>query len=104
MVSEVASFSPDENIIEIDEIVEIVDIYSLIPESFDKDESNSSNIVETINKSLLFNCRYRFLKFVHVFNKLQYMYHLISSLLLDDALDVLRESSTVTVIPLVIVK
>ncbi|CAG8754368.1 14141_t:CDS:1, partial [Funneliformis mosseae] len=45
MVSEVSSFSNDENIIEIDEIDELIDIYSSIPESLDKDESNSSNIV-----------------------------------------------------------
>ncbi|CAI2167666.1 8201_t:CDS:1 [Funneliformis geosporum] len=47
MVSEITSFSTDEDIIEIDEIDEIIDIYSSFPESFpDKDESNSSNTVE----------------------------------------------------------
>ncbi|CAG8679049.1 14116_t:CDS:1 [Funneliformis mosseae] len=49
MVSEITSFSTDDVIIEIDEIDdidEIIDIYSSIPESLDKDEPNSSNIVE----------------------------------------------------------
>ncbi|CAI2174761.1 14985_t:CDS:1 [Funneliformis geosporum] len=47
MVSEITSFSTDEDIMEIDEIYEIIDIYSSFPESFpDKDASNSSNIVE----------------------------------------------------------
>ncbi|CAG8567327.1 10502_t:CDS:1, partial [Funneliformis mosseae] len=47
MVSEITSFTTYENIIEIDEIVEIIDIYLSIPESYpDKDEFDSSNIVE----------------------------------------------------------
>ncbi|CAG8706735.1 10971_t:CDS:1 [Funneliformis mosseae] len=49
MVSEITSFSTDDDIIEIDEIDvidEIIDIYSSIPESLDKDEPNSSNLVK----------------------------------------------------------
>ncbi|CAI2184224.1 5403_t:CDS:1 [Funneliformis geosporum] len=45
MVSEITSFSTDEDIIEIDEIDDIIDIYSSFPRSLpDKDESISTNI------------------------------------------------------------
>ncbi|CAI2172850.1 9402_t:CDS:1 [Funneliformis geosporum] len=56
MVSETTSFSTDEDIIEIDEIDEIIDIYSSFPESFpNKDESNSSNIIEYDTSTLVEN-------------------------------------------------